>query len=314
MKISFYYTSQLEEAIWQSYANCFNHVFNREYPIQNFKEKYLKSFRNESYHALIIDNDMVVGGCTAIPYKYIYFGQEISCALFVDAFVQEDYRKNEFAMYDAYTLIKDKLIEDGFPFIISVPNDTAYPFWKEFAEWKDIGILPWYVLPLKIGNILKKSKLLNVLYIFAFLYAGICLFLSFFLSHKMRGNIYLKENDSDIQNRYSDKKYFKIRNTPFQYCVVYEEGIKTAYLLNESIFSFRNISKAVWNVIINEKVDIIIYIGKINSIQFSLFKVPQKIQPRKLYFCGKEIMKDVITDEIFLYANWDFGLMNFDVR
>ena len=314
MNISFYYSSKLNEATWQSYTNCFNHVFNREYPGQHFKEKYLKNFLNESYHALIVHNDRVVGGCTAIPYKYSYFGREIQCALFVDAFVHENYRKDEFALYDAYTLVKDKLIEDGFPFIISVPNDTAYLFWKEFAEWRDIGILPWYVLPLKIGNILKKYKLLNVLYIFSFLYAAICLFLSFFMSNRIRGNIYLVGNESDIKDRFSDKKYTKIKNSPFQYTIIYEDGIKTAYLLNESIFSFRDITKAVWNVIINEKVDIIIYIGKINSNQFSLIKVPKKIQPRKLYFCGKEIIKNVITKDIFLYSNWDFGLMNFDIR
>ena len=314
MKIIFLYTSQLEKKHWKSYIKTFNAVFQKEYNEQNFKDKYFNNFRKDSYHGLILDGEMVIGACTAIPYKYSYFGEEISLALFVDAFVQKDYRKNEFILYDAYIHVKNKLVEDSIPFILSVPNNIAYPFWKEIAGWNDIGILPWYIMPLKIGNILKKSKLLNISYVIIILYSFLCRLLSVFFNKKKPGNIYLAADILYLNNRFADKKYCKIRNTPLYYCVISEENIKAAYLLGESNFSFREISKAVWDVIIKENVDIIIYIGKINTVQFSLIRLPKSLQPRQFYLCGKEIINVGIDDEIYSYSNWDFGFINFDVR
>jgi hypothetical protein len=299
---------------WESYTNSFNTVFQKEYSEQYFKDKYLNNYLKDSYHGLILDGEMIIGACTAIPYKYCFFGEKISFALFVDAFVLENYRKNEFILYDAYIIVQNKLIEDSIPYIISVPNNIAYPFWKKLAGWKDIGIIPWYVMPLKIGNILRKSKLLNISYVLFLLYFILCRVVSLFFNSKKQGNIHLDEDFLYSEYRFADRKYHKIRNTKLFYCVNTEEHIKAAYLLGESDFSFKEISKAVWDIIIKENVDIIIYIGNINAVQFALIKLPKSLQPRQFYLCGKEIIDIGIDDRIYSYSNWDFGLKNFDVR
>lgn len=314
MEISFFYTSQLTEAHWASYTKSFNHVFNKKFSIQKFKDKYSNNYKRESYHGFIIDGDAIVGGCSAIPWQYNYFGKDIIFALFVDAFVHEEYRKNEFALYDAYNLVKDKLREDSIPFIVSVPNAKAYPFWKKLAKWKDIGILPWYVLPIRLGNVIKKTKLLNISIYFILTYATINLIISYFFSVKKEGHISLTMNDSFRKDRFYDKTYIKIRNTPFLYRIDSEDGIRVAYLLNESNFSYSELSRAVFRVVIKEKIDVIIYIGKINPFQLALIKLPSFIQPRKFNFCGYEVIKDIVDQKIYSYNNWDFGLINFDVK
>ncbi len=314
MEISFFYTSQLTETHWASYTKSFNHVFNKKFSIQNFKDKYSNNYKRESYHGFIIDGDAIVGGCSAIPWQYNYFGKDIIFALFVDAFVHEEYRKNEFALYDAYNLVKDKLREDFIPFIVSVPNAKAYPFWKKLAKWKDIGILPWYVLPIRLGNVIKKTKLLNISIYFILIYATINLIISYFFRVKRKGHVSLTMDDSFRKNRFYDKTYIKIKNTSFLYKIDYEDERRVVYLLNESNFSYAELSKAVFKVVIKEKVDIIIYIGKINSFQLALIKLPSFIQPRKFNFCGYEVIKDMVDRKIYSYNNWDFGLINFDVK
>lgn len=314
MEISFFYTSQLKEVHWETYTKSFNLVFDKNFTVQNFKDKYYNNCNKKSYHGFLMDGDSIVGGCTAIPWRYNYFGKEMTFALFVDAFVDKRYRKNEFALYDAYNLVKDKLKGDSIPFIVSVPNDKAYPFWKKLARWKDIGILPWYVLPIRFGNVLKKSKFLNISYFFIFIYAIINFIISLFFRIKRKGCISLMMDDSFKTDRFYDKTYTKIDNTPFFYRVVYEDGIRAVYLFNESIFSYLDLSKAILKTLMKEKADIIIYIGKMNSFQLSLIKLPTGKQPRNLLFCGGEVIKGVVDEDIYLYNNWDFGLLNFDVK
>jgi hypothetical protein len=314
MKLLFFYTSQLTEIQWESYKNSFNHVFQRNFSVQNFKDKYVNNSGSESYHGLIIDGDTVIGGCTAIPWSYNYFDEEMQFALLVDVFVHENYRKNEFILYDAYLLVKEKLKEDSIPFILSVPNAIAYPFWNKIARFKDIGIIPWYVLPIKFGNVLKKSKFWNASYILVLIYAIFNRIISFIFRTKSHSKIHIKMDDAFRKNRFSSHEYIQLGHTAFYYRIFTEDGVRAGYLFNESTFNYAGLSKAIVTLILKDKVDIIIYIGKMNIAQLSLFKLPLKRQPRKFTFCGCEVIKDVVNPSIYNYENWDFGLLNFDVR
>jgi hypothetical protein len=315
MEIKFFTTDQLSEKNWDSYTDSFNIVFNQKFSVSDFKIKYNHTHLGYSFHGFILSGDDIVGGCTAIPYKYNYFGRELIFVLFVDAFVLEKYRKNEFALFDAYSLVKAELKKQKISFIISVPNDIAYPFWKKLARWKDIGILPWYVVPVKLGNLTKKNKLLNASYLFICFWQLISLALSLFFK-KVKTNPVSLVLDNDFKKKRFTDNYKSIKNNPFHYRIVDEEGQKAAYLFNDSPFNYRELSIAVWTILNKERknIDAIIYVGNINIFQLSLIKIPKNNLPRKFYFCGDILDKENIEDKIFSYSNWDFGLLNFDVR
>jgi hypothetical protein len=296
--------------MWESYARSFNKTFCKEYIVSDFIQEYTSNFKKESYHSLILDGEMVVGGCSAIPYMYIYFGKERAFALFVD----ENYRRNEFILFDAYTITKAKLIEDSILFIISVPNDKAYGFWKKIAGWKDIGSLTWYVMPLRAGNINNNIKLLNISCFIFYCLSFLCRIFSVFFNKRKRGKIFLEENSEFMKLRFSDSRYNSVKDSPIHYSVISEDGIRVAYLLSESFFSFLDISRTVWHIINKENIDIIIYIGNINCHQILLFKLPKRFEPRKMHFCDRKLIEENFDNNIFKLNNWDFGLLNFDVR
>ena len=73
--------------------------------------------------------------------------------------------------------------------------------------------------------------------------------------------------------------------------------------MSSLIFSIENIK--------NNNADIIIFVGKIDLNQLLLIKIPGFLEPKKL---------NVIIDnfenhkELLINDNWDFGLLNYDVR
>ena len=70
----------------------------------------------------------------------------------------------------------------------------------------------------------------------------------------------------------------------------------------------------VIKVIRQQNVDLIIYVGKMGVFQTLFIKVPKKLEPKKLpLMCDVLIPNDKFSD-IYDINNWDFGLLNYDVR
>lgn len=313
MNISFFMTSQLSQRNWDTYAESFNHVFKKLFSPDIFKKKYQSCTNNESYHGFIMEGETIVGGCTAIPYTYSFFESDYKFALIVDAFVHENYRKYEFALIESYLIVKQKLIEDSISFIISFPNSNAYPLWKKLADWKDVGILPWYVLPVRLGSLLRKSRLLNISFIPVYLYSAWNYLFTLFSGKKLQANIFISENLLEI-SRFSDLKYHKIDNSSFIYNMVVENGINTAYLLNYNHFSKHDLSIAIIYILKKDRPDIIIFVGTMNSFQTSFIKLPKKYHPREFHFCAYALQENFSDHRLYDLDNWDLSLSNFDVR
>jgi hypothetical protein len=100
-----------------------------------------------------------------------------------------------------------------------------------------------------------------------------------------------------------------------------EDGIQTCYLIDfynkeyriKDTLSLRN---AISFILHNEKVDIIIFVGKISFFQLLLFKVPYRYEPKHLYFTVDflESFDNDFKSSVLNIKNWDFGLFNYDVR
>ncbi len=313
------------EDLWSSYINNFNLIFEKEYSFDLFKQKYFYTIYEYSYHSFLVNKDNnVVGACTIIPYEYLIGEEKKLLGLVVDVFILEKFRTSPFLLSNLYKSLKSFLIEDDIKFIIAVPNKDAYPYWKKVVKWKDIGRLPYYVLPVKTGNILGKYQYANSLNaFFVYLYISIVkLFLIVFDSSNKESYIHINRNNTILEKHRYSKNHKLFKNTEknifFSYTVVNEKGVNTVYILdfynNKRIKTSSVLNNTVMYILKKEKVDLIIFVGKLNFFQTTLFKLRKNREPKALTLTGDVIIDVEDSDIWFDYKNWDFGLFNYDVR
>ncbi|MDZ7795641.1 MAG: hypothetical protein U5N56_00720 [Candidatus Marinimicrobia bacterium] len=81
---------------------------------------------------------------------------------YVNLFILKGYGSDPYTVLKLYKKLKEALIQNNIVLVVAVPNDTAYPYWKNIVKWKDIGCLEYYALPINIMNVIhKRPKLLN---------------------------------------------------------------------------------------------------------------------------------------------------------
>lgn len=321
MEIRFLDTKGISEAEWASYCEAFNQIFERDYTFNYFWQKYQVTIDGCSYHSLLLHETKIVGACTVIPYLYIIEGQTFRVGLVVDVFILNEYRDDPYSLFKMYKLLKNELVAKNIAFTVAVPNDIAYPFWKNIVKWKDVGLLSYYTLPVKMGNVLGKHKnILNALNRF-----GIALWFPF------TGIFNFKEKDSVIsidrsfkqleEHRYTtDHQIKKSGSAFFSYRIMNEKGVITCYLIDffntdtrkKDTYSLR---KAISAIIKNPEVDLIVFVGQLRMFQSLLLKVPYSKEPKHLYFMADVLMPQTVNAAVVMdINNWDFGLYNFDVR
>ncbi|MDD5659844.1 MAG: GNAT family N-acetyltransferase [Actinomycetota bacterium] len=316
-------SKEISDNEWESYTDSFNVVFSKNAKIEDFRQKYLFTIDEQSFHVFLkTTEEEVVGSCTVIPYNYLAFGTMMKTGLAVDVFIREEYRNDPLILYKMYKTLKQKLIENKILLVIAVPNDIAYPYWKNIVKWKDIGLIDYYALPLKAGNVIKrKHRFLNFLsYVSS---KGMILLSYFFKSSEKTFPIRIdRSNDILYKQRYTlEHKIKEIESVIFAYRVVQEGDTRSCYLID--FYNKKNNKKdtkslrtAIKYIIRSENIDIIIFVGKLSFFQNLLFKVPYKYEPKHLYFTADILSAANIKDEQKLLdiTNWDFGLFNYDVR
>ncbi len=328
MNYSFLTTNNLSNLQLEGLRLSFNNVFEKEYLIEYFSNKYTNTIKTYSYHSLMEANNAIVGGCTFIPYEYFYNEKNIIVALAVDLFIEEESRVDPLAMLRMYKGLKKMMIEDGIHLVIAVPNEVSYPYWKKALKWKDIGQLPYYALPIRLDLVVRKRN-----FIFAFfsklVVAGLkgisTLELLYHNPNSTQLPIQIRKDNSILQiHRFfstGDICYntFKDENIFFTYRSVVENNIRASYLIDFSntknnTRDYSSLFKSVNYIIQNDKPDLILYIGNIGFNQNLLIKIPKKYEPRPLNLIGEALSNEFNTPFTWDFANWDFSLFNYDVR
>ena len=64
----------------------------------------------------------------------------------------------------------------------------------------------------------------------------------------------------------------------------------------------------------NNDVDLIVYIGKLNSTPYNLIKVPDKFINENSIFSGKILDETKINNSVFKHDHWNVNSSNFDYR
>lgn len=307
----------------KAFVNSFNEVFDIDLSESYFQQKYLQTPKGYSYHTYMIADNKVVGSCNVVPYQYLVGREMKTFGLMTDIFIHSSYRGNPLSMMKMISAIKEQLKKEDIPFLMAVPNSNSYPYLKKIVKWKDIGQLSYFALPVRIGNVLKKTAFLNgISKIYTMLHLQVAALMSFFLNKEQASkNIRINQQNPlfDIHRYYDYHKKVKLKNGQFfSYRMVNENGVNTAYIID---FFNKNLkkdsmtlNKACRYICKNERPDLILYVGDLSFFQLNLIKIPRSKEPKPLHFAGEILLPNEINTKIFDFKEWDFGLLNYDVR
>ncbi|GHV47970.1 hypothetical protein FACS1894181_02560 [Bacteroidia bacterium] len=87
---------ELTEKEWQELSCSFNSIFDKEFSVEYFKDKYLHSYLNFSIHGFLLYQEQIVGMFSIIPRLYNFSGEHKIIGLGCDAFILPNHRKDEF--------------------------------------------------------------------------------------------------------------------------------------------------------------------------------------------------------------------------
>ena len=286
----------------------------------SFGKRYQFNELGYSYHGLMFADDIIVGSCAIVPQKYSLFGEVKIIGLVADTMIERDYRRcDPFALKKMADASSELMQSDNIGFIFAVPNPKAYLYWKKFVKWRDIGELDFFILPINIGNIKHNIRYFNILSRFFSYFCNLLVY-----------NVYLKSTESCFEQRIhliKDQMFYKHRyddtykgfsphnDFSFIYRICDEEGAKIAYLIDVIPLGKKKLEYAVKKIYLEERdnIDAIVYIGNIKFTAKNIFRVPERLRPRKVVMCG-QFTKDGIDERVFNLNNWAVNLSNFDVR
>ena len=219
-----------------------------------------------------------------------------------------------------YRRLAGKLKECGCAIVLAVPNAMAYPYWKNIVKMADIGDINYWVIPVRLGNILKRFKFLNP---FSAILSSAALFLSktFFAP---RGDKHTRSYRFSIE---TDKEYLERRFPPDIYArarptaanIVIGYATKTGFPRPTYVFTenSRRTGRALYAAlrdIMAKNPDIIIHVGKMPFRQCAMIRLPRKFEPKRLPLVFDRLSESELPENISNMAEWDFGLSNYDVR
>jgi len=322
MEIKVYKTYEVPDELWEPIAQGFRESFETTTSTDIIK---LLSTRNKlgyGYHAVALTEEGEVAGYNA--FSPTFYENNLKVVVSGSTYVKKEYRKEAFLFMNMMQALRKAVVADGFKVEVGVPNHNSRKFAAKVLGLKYVGDLDYYMLPLHVSKCLKKQKLsfLNPLSSVVFkchmlLQSG----MSFFFNTKEKTVKYRLEQNTESRNARFNKSYKHIIGNSSEafYRVFYEDGIKTVYLMDfceNNIRTNKSLTFAIGQIIKQENPDAILFVGTLRMSQLSLFKVPHKFIPKPLpltyYVLNKE--DKTIFEDMDDMNNWNFSLMNFDVR
>jgi hypothetical protein len=323
--IKIYKTYEIDDRLWQEIVDGFNESFDLNTNIQSFKSGFCVANQlGYGYHAVAFDDETgeVKGFNTYTP---TFYKDGIKAFVSGSTFVKKKYRKDIFIFGDLISCLRKKGFEEGYDVEIGVPNHNSREYVAKFLKSTFVGDLNYYIFPRNISRCLHKPKIKYVDCIVKFLSN---IYLSLYRLYTVIYNCKEKEakyslivDEDYIKARFKSEKYSHYVDGEFSsyFRIVNEDGTKAAYLMDFREGNSRtgkSLYKAVRYIIKNEDPDAILFIGFLRMNQHFLFKVPSKFIPKPLpltYYVLDKKNKTKFSD-MSNPDNWNFSLMNFDVR
>lgn len=318
-------TFEISDSLWQQIADGFNESFEGHHVTPESLKSgfYVRNQWGYAYHAIDFDESGDIRGFnTFTPTLYM---NDMKVLVSGSSFVKQKYRKDVFVFFDMVQALKKKGSEEGFVLSIGVPNKNSFNYSLKILKASFVGYLDYYILPRNISLCIRISSLRffdGLSRLFATIYISSQILISNIINTKERNVKYaLVVDDEYYQARFGTGGYRKYEKGQYfaYYCIVDEGGIQTAYLLDfreGKERTKRAMAKAVKFILQNEKPDAVLFVGLLHLSQHVLLKVPERFVPKPLPLTCSILNK---TDkgnfsDVTDVRNWNFSLMNFDVR
>lgn len=287
--------------------------------------KYKSNHYGFSFHVLCEDDGELIGSLSASPFIYDYNGERITIALTCDIFILPEHRNDIRLFSSLYKSLRVYCANKGVICFLGVANDNAYTYTIRLLRCKELFTLPYWILPLRIGNISKKKWLrpLNVVSLLcSYLSIGLNSIVSSFYNSKEKQSICRIVADSEfVANRLPESKYtnYNKGNIFFSYVITNDEDIRCAYIMMVSENgrrSYKALCRCVSYIIRHENVDMVMFNGTLNLKQGLLIRTPKKYEPRQLHLTVNYLTKEFEKQypDIMKANGIDFTLLNLDVR
>ena len=111
-------TDELSSSEWRQIVALFESVFERENSIERLKEAYTQNVLGYSFHAIIEDDDQIVGLNSYVPAYYLFKGEKMLFANSVTSMVAKKYR-DFFSFFDMVKAAYSYMAKNGVSFVIT---------------------------------------------------------------------------------------------------------------------------------------------------------------------------------------------------
>ena len=327
--IRVYKTFEISDDLWAQIADGFNESFEgHSTTSQSLKESfYVRNQWGYAYHAVASEDNTgeLIGFTTYTPNLYM---DNLKILVSGSSFVRKKFRKDIFVFLDMINELKDKCSEEGFVVGLGVSNHNSLEYSLKFLGGILVGYLDYYILPVNISKCLRKKCIQpfnGISRFFAKMYLELMSITSMIHNAKEKQVKYALLSDEDYLNaRFPASIYKKYeKGNCCAYFRIVEEteanNVRTAYLLDfreNGVRTKKALTKAVRFIVKNEICDAVMFVGWLRLKQHVLIKVPKRFIPKPLPLTyGPLNKKDKkIYEDMSDMNNWNFSLMNFDVR
>lgn len=324
--IKVYKTFDVSDSNWKQIEEGFNTSFNAKWDIERMKDYYSSTFLGYSYHALDIDDNGVLRGYNSLlPNLYDYDGKRIIVGVSGGTFVKKEFRKDVFIFKHLMDALFTFCKEEDMVMKVGVPNHNSFKYALVMNKAKLVGYLDYYILPVRAFNFLNKKWLrpLNVLTLgYSYLMVTLSSFGGLVRLHSCEKKLEIQVTEDYYDLRFRCKSVYKeCRKGQMSgfYRLYVEKGCCVAYVMDfreNNKKTVRSLNYIVRQILLKEKeISAILYVGTMNVPQPLLIKVPSRMQPQKLPLTINVLNGDEELEKTALEMNnWDFSLLNFDVR
>lgn len=324
MEVKVLKTFEISDSLWKQIAEGFTESFERPCSAEALKTGFcVQNKLGYGYHALALsDEGELMGFNTFSP---VFYKKGLKSVVSGSTFVRKKFRSNDLLFMDLMQALRKRVKDDGYLFEVGVPNHNSRNFAAKILKCKYIGDLNYYILPVHILKCIGRTSFYFMDYlnhIFVYIYVMLMMMFSTIVNTKEKVVKYELETDEEYwRARFDERRYSRYKKGNFHayYRMYNEDGIKTAYLMDfreGDRRTFRALSKAVHTILKKEDVDAILFVGFLRMLQGVLIKAPRRFIPKPLpltYYILNKADKSKFGD-MDNVDNWNFSLMNFDVR
>ena len=299
------------------FLSLFARTFPRAISREEFHRKYLCTPLGYSHHGLMFVEGKLAGAYNLVPYAYNCFGARRLFGLSVDAMVAREHRGGPFSLAKMGALACAGAQRDGVCFVFGFPNDNAYRVTKHVLQWKDIGELDFYVLPVHIGSLRPSLAWANA---FSRWCAGGFVHLPGWRSRRSPDFGVEKVRDERFERHRYNGEHEVIDLGEGEKCVfrtcLEQQQVRATYIIDVVPLTAACFARSVRAVFARtaKHTDLLLYVGRLPFRAAGLLKVPPEKRPRRIMMCGKILDRQCVDDAVLQITNWNLNISNFDVR